>query len=162
GQGRDLSRDPRFTVARAGGTYFSPVYFRNESEPYMTVAVPSGEYGVEVTAAEVKLTAIWDVISQIKVGHAGYAYAVDSLGRLIAYPDISLVLQKRDLSGLPQVKAARAGESAGMIATSLRGGRVLTANASIAPLHWWVLVEQPLSEAFAPLRASIYRSAGLF
>jgi signal transduction histidine kinase/DNA-binding response OmpR family regulator/HAMP domain-containing protein len=167
GLGKDVSQDPRFTVARSGGTYFSPVYFRNESQPYMTIAVPSGEYGVEVTAAEVKLTAIWDVISQIKVGQAGYAYAVDSLGHLIAHPDISLVLQKRDLSSLPQVKAARAaspaaGEGAGMIATSLGGGRVLTAHASIAPLRWSVLVEQPLSEAFAPLRASIFRSASLF
>ena len=167
GLGKNVAQDPKFTQTRSGGTYFSPVYFRNESEPYMTVAVPGGEYGLEVTAAEVKLTAIWDVISQIHVGRAGYAYAVDSLGHLIAHPDISLVLQKQDLSALPQVKAALAegpgaGEATGVIATSQRGGRVLTAHASIVPLRWWVFVEQPLSEAFAPLRASILRSAVLF
>jgi signal transduction histidine kinase/CheY-like chemotaxis protein len=170
GSGRDLSQEPKFKEPRSGNTYFGPVYFRNESEPYMTVAVPGGDYGAEVTAAEVNLKAIWDVISQIRVGRAGYAYAIDSLGQLIAHPDISLVLQKRDLSALPQVNAAR-GEGAvstrddrgiGIIASGLQGGRVLTAHAAIAPLGWWVFVEQPLGEAFAPLRSAIVRSAVLF
>ena len=170
GSGRDLSQEPKFKEPRSGNTYFGPVYFRNESEPYMTVAVPGGDYGAEVTTAEVNLKAIWDVISQIRVGRAGYAYAVDSLGQLIAHPDISLVLQKRDLSTLSQVNAARADRSApagggagiGVIASGLQGGRVLTAHAAIAPLGWWVFVEQPLGEAFAPLQSSIVRSAGLF
>ena len=58
--------------------------------------------------AEVNLKFIWDVVSRIEVGTAGRAYVVDSSGYLIAHPDISLVLQKTDLSGLPQVRAARA------------------------------------------------------
>ena len=58
--------------------------------------------------AEVNLNAVWDVVSRIRMGQAGYAYVVDSLGLLVAHPDISLVLQKRDLSALPQVRAARA------------------------------------------------------
>ncbi len=170
GSGRDLSQEPKFKEPRSGNTYFGPVYFRNESEPYMTIAVPGGDYGAEVSTAEVNLKAIWDVISQIRVGRAGYAYAVDSLGQLIAHPDISLVLQKRDLSALPQVNAARSDRSAstrdgsgiGIIASGLHGGRVLTAHAAIAPLGWWVFVEQPLGEAFAPLRSAIVRSAVLF
>ena len=107
GSDEDYSRAPKFVEARAGKSYFSPVYFRNESEPYMTVAVPAGENGVEVTVAEVNLKAIWDVVSRIRIGKAGYAYVVDSLGRLVAHPDISLVLQKRDLSALPQIHSAR-------------------------------------------------------
>lgn len=66
---------------------------------------------------------------------------------------------------MPQVRAARsvrpgaADETDGMIATGLQGGRFLTAYAPIAPLAWLVFVEQPLGEAFAPLQASITRSA---
>ena len=49
-----------------------------------------------------------------------------------------------------------------MVADRLQGGRVLAAHAAIAPLGWLVFVEQPLGEAFAPLQASIIRSAVLF
>src|SRR5207253_10618450 len=41
------------------------------------------------------------------------------------------------------------------------GTRVLTARAGIPSLGWWVFAEQPLSEAFEPLRAAIIRSAVL-
>lgn len=103
GSQEDYSRSPEFVLARTGVTYFGPVHFRNESEPYMTIAVPTGDYGAEVTVAEVNLKAIWDVISRIGIGQAGYAYVVDGPSRLVAHPDISLVLQKRDLPALPQI-----------------------------------------------------------
>src|SRR5918992_983997 len=102
----DYSGDPRFLEARGGKTYFGPVYFRNESEPYMTVAVRAGGPDGGVLTAEVNLKLIWDVVSQIKIGRAGYAYVVDGNGVLVAHPDISLVLQKTDLSGLEQVQMA--------------------------------------------------------
>src|SRR5690349_14570579 len=82
GSGTDYSRDPKFTVAKSGRTYFGPVYFRKESEPYMTIALPQSGGGV--TAVEVNLKFIWDVVSQIKVGKAGIAYVVDGGGALIA------------------------------------------------------------------------------
>ena len=167
GSQADHSRTREFQAGRAGVTHFSAVSFRNESEPYMTIAVPAGEFGTEVTVAEVNLKAVWDVVSRIRIGQAGYAYVVDSLGLLVAHPDISLVLQKRDLSALPQVRAARATgtgteDGVGMVAPGLQGGQYLTASAPIATLGWLVVVEQPLGEAFAPLRASIVRSVVLF
>jgi signal transduction histidine kinase len=165
----DLSREATFVEAKSGKTYFSPVYFRNESEPYMTIAVPEGEPPIRVTAAEVNLKSIWDVISQIKIGRTGYAYAVDSRGRLVAHPDISMVLQMRDLLALPYVRAALAtgpalpgDEDVATITQGLDGGRVLVAYAAIASLGWLVFVEQSIGEAFAPFQASIVRSAILF
>jgi hypothetical protein len=79
--------------------YYGPVYFRKGTEPYMTIARPAGSGG-GVTAAEVNLKFVWDVVSQIKIGTgtAGLAYVVDADGVLIAHPDISLVLKKSDLS----------------------------------------------------------------
>jgi len=107
GSGRDLSADPRFMKTRIGRTYFGPVHFRNESEPYLTIAVPWGEGAPEVAAAEVDLRSIWHVIAQIHVGVTGYVYVVDQRGILVAHPDMSAVLQKRDLSELPQIRPAR-------------------------------------------------------
>ncbi len=167
GSQTDLSRDPRFTEAKAGRFYYGPVYFRKESEPYMTLAVASPGPAAGVTVAEVNLKFIWDVVSQIRIGSAGKAFVVDGQGTLIAHPDISLVLQKTSLADLEQVKAALAGPPApGQsppprvdTARDARGQQVLTAHSTIVPLRWTVFVEQPLEEAFEPLRASVSRTA---
>jgi len=162
---KDFSGDPQFTEAKSGETWFGPVYFRKETEPYMTLAVPAGRDDSGVTVCDVNLKFIWDVITQIKIGKAGYAYVVGASGRLVSHPDISLVLQKSDFSDLPQVQAAlavvpAAGEEelAVTIANNAQGEPVLVASARTAPLGWAVLVEQPRVEAFAPLYASMQRT----
>src|SRR6185437_9201588 len=119
-----------------------------------------------VSVAEVNLKLIWDVVSQIKVGEHGQAYVVDAQGRLIAHPDISLVLRNTDMTKLSQVKAARAAISSGATeqvqeATDIRGRQVLTAYAPVSPLGWLVFVELPADEAYAPLYDSIKRSSAL-
>jgi len=165
GGGKDFSNTPAFAAAKSGKTYFSPVYLRNQGEPHMTIAVPSGEYAVEVTVAEVNLRALWDVISRIRVGEAGYAYVVDSAGHLVAHPNATLALERRDLAALPQVRAARAGGAAPAqdreqmtIAAGLGGGQVLSAHAAIGDIGWIVFTEQPIAEALAPVQATIVRS----
>ncbi len=89
-------RRPKFLEARAGKTYWSPVYFKNDSEPYVTLAVPVGKYAVEVTTAEVSLGAVLKAVAQIEVGPDGYAYVVDSRNQLVAHPDSRLLREKRD------------------------------------------------------------------
>ena len=165
GSQADLSRDPRFTEAKAGRFYYGPVYFRKESEPYMTLAVAGSGKAGGVTVAEVNLKFIWDVVSQIRIGRAGKAFVVDGQGTLIADPDIGLVLQKTSLAGLEQVKAALGAPVPGQPPASVttardaQGQHVLTAHATIVPLRWTVFVEQPIEEAFESLRASISRTA---
>ena len=155
----DFSKDPKFFEAEIGKPYRSPVYFRGGSEPYMTISLRARN--ASVSAAEVNLKFIWDVVSRIKVGEHGQAYVVDARGRLIAHPDISLVLRNTDLSGLAQVQAART-DSAGspeptQIAQDTYSRQVLTAYASIAPLDWTMFVELPIDEAYAPLYSLILR-----
>jgi signal transduction histidine kinase len=159
----DFSKDPKFTEAVAHKVYYGPVYFRRESEPYMTLALAGTRRDAGVSVAEVNLKLIWDVVSQIKVGQRGHAYVVDSQGRLIAHPDISLVLRNTDLSRLAQVQAARAagaGQSNEQlqVADDIQGRRVLTAYAHVNPLRWLVFVELPVAEAYAPLFSTIERS----
>ncbi|WP_213956529.1 ATP-binding protein [Variovorax sp. dw_954] len=156
--GADMSRDPRFTEAAAGKTYYGPVYFLKGTEPYMTIARAAGSGG-GVTAAEVNLKFVWDVVSRIKIGRAGLAYVVDAGGTLIAHPDISLVLKKSDLSPLPQVAARDAPEGqAQPVARDLSGAEVFAAHARIPALGWTVFVESPRAEAYAPLYATILRT----
>jgi two-component system NtrC family sensor kinase len=167
GSQSDLSRDPKFFLAKTGKTYFSPVYFLKESaDPYMTIAMVGAGQLAGVTVAEVNLKFISELVSQIKIGEGGYAYVVDTSGQLIAHPDISLVLRRTDLSSLPQVQAALAasaepatlGRPQVSIERNLQKNRVLTTYQPIAPLGWTVFLEQPLNEAFAPLYDSILRA----
>src|SRR5262245_63090310 len=73
----------------------------------MTLAIAGTRRDAGVSVAEINLKLIWDVVSQIKVGTRGHAYVVDAQDRLIAHPDISLVLRKIDLSRAPPIVAAR-------------------------------------------------------
>ena len=163
GSQADLSKDPKFTETVAHKVYYGPVYFRRKSERYMTLALAGTRRDAGVSVAEVNLKLIWDVISQIKVGERGQAYLVDAGGRLIAHPDISLVLRNTDMTGLSQIAAARGGTDAPanevQEAKDLRGRSVLTAHATVAPLGWRVFVELPTEEAYASLYKSIQRSA---
>src|ERR1700720_3430703 len=129
--GPDLSKDPKFTEAVAHKVYYGPVYFRRESEPYMTIALAGTRKDAGVSIAEVNLKLIWDVVSQIKVGERGHAYVVGAEGRLIAHPDISLVLRNTDMSRLAQVQAALAALAAVQAALAAQAEQAaLTAQAA--------------------------------
>jgi signal transduction histidine kinase/DNA-binding response OmpR family regulator len=160
GSGVDYSAKPEFTQAVAHKVYYGPVYFRRESEPYMTLSLAGTRRDTGVSIAQVNLKLIWDVVSKIKVGQRGRAYVVDADGRLIAHPDISLVLRNTDMSKLAQVRSARSAGSGQAVqeAEDITGNRVLTAYAQVTPLGWLVFVETPVAEAYAPLYASIQRT----
>jgi signal transduction histidine kinase len=164
GSGLDLSKEPKFTDAVKNKVYYGPVYFRRDSEPYMTLSLAGTRRDAGVSIAEVNLKLIWDVVSKIKVGERGHAYVVDAQGRLIAHPDISLVLRKTDMTRLAQVQAARRSQAGAAVedietATDIQGRQVLTAYAPVAPLGWTVFVELPVDEAYQPLITSVQRTA---
>ncbi|MBL8378249.1 MAG: HAMP domain-containing protein [Burkholderiales bacterium] len=158
GASKDRALDPAFLNARPGKPWIGPVYFRKETEPYFTVGVRAG---TGVTVAEVNLKFVWDVVSRIRIGEAGKAYVIDAGGALVADPDIGLVLRKTDVSNLEQIKAAlnaKSNDEPAMVARSVNGTEVLTAWAPIETLGWQVFVEQPVSEVYATLNASIVRT----
>ena len=164
GSQTDFSQDDFFVKGMANKIYYGPVYFLHESEPYMTLAMAGDSRDNGLIVAQVNLKFIWDVVSKIQVGARGRAYVVDPAGRLIAHPDISMVLRNTDLSRLVQVQAARAEGSAAtpdwpLMADDIEGRKVLSAHAPVEGLGWLVFAELPLDEAYAPLYSSIRRSA---
>ena len=156
GSQKDYSAESKFREAGVGGFHFGPLYFRNESEPYMTLAMRQG-HGAGVTVAELNLKLIWDVVSQIRVGQHGYAYVVDPRGNLVAHPDISLVLQKTDFSRLPQVRTAlRAWETRARSTPMPASAGIWTGSEALgrcdhSPSGMPVFVEQSVREAFSPV-----------
>jgi signal transduction histidine kinase/HAMP domain-containing protein len=161
--GADLSKEPRFVEAKTKKRYLSPVYFRKESEPYLTLAIAGTGRSAGVTVAEVNLKFTWDLVSRIQVGKAGVAYVVDERGLLIAHPDIGLVLRKTDLSQTPHVALALSKlrdptVQVPAISRDHSGREVLTAFAPIGTLGWLVFVDLPLSEALQPVYDSLRRT----
>jgi len=167
GSGVDRSAEPAFVEAMAHRVYFSPVEYRRESEPYLTMAVANGsrERPAGVTIADVNLKFILDPISQIKVGRDGYVYVVDRRGRLIGHPDISLVLRGTDMGELAQVRAALKDPqpmgSNAVDAVDRAGVSVLSAHALIPALGWLVFVEVPTIEAERPVIEAGLRALAL-
>src|SRR5262249_60247163 len=98
GSNADHSTEESFRTAIAGKVHYGPVYFRRETEPYMTIAVGGARSDAGVSIAEVNLKHIWDVVSQIRVGRGGRAYVVGPDGQPIAHPDLSRGVRNMNLS----------------------------------------------------------------
>ncbi|MBB3020962.1 class 3 adenylate cyclase [Microvirga lupini] len=161
----DRSTEAPVTGARSARIWYSEVSYYRGSEPYLTVAISGNRPSVGVVVAEVNLKLIWDVISAIRVGETGFAFVMDRPSRLVAHPDISLVLRGSDEATLAPFQAARqAVQSANtgfVTSRDAEGSHIAVAAAPIAGPDWTVVVEQPLSEAFGPIYAALWRTAAL-
>ena len=166
---KNLSPAAAFKYARQGKSFFGPVYFVRGSEPYMTIAVPIERFAgdvIGVLQAEVNLKYIGDVVSSLTIGKAGYAYVISRSGELIAHPDISLVLQRRNIRELAAVRAAfdsPAGVTPrnALVAPNIQDKQMLSAFALIPALDWAVIVDRPVEEAYETLYASMLRTSAL-
>src|ERR1700741_63457 len=160
--GADRSNNPAGLGARADRIWYGPVSFYEGSEPHMAIAV-AGARGINgVTIAVVNLKLIWDVIQAIHVGQSGDAFVLDRPGRLVAHPDISLVLRgdgdpsAARLKQLQQAAIAGGGETAEGVDAEHRS--VIAAMAPIPGPDWMAVVEQPSAEALTPIRAALWRT----
>jgi len=160
----DRSSTPEFLRTKAAGRYYGDIAFDDrDARPHMMLAVAEHAPGMGVIVADVDLRTVVDAIDRARIGDAGYAYAVNSRGELIAHPDKNLVLAHSSFADLPQVRAALTGAAtarADVVTTGrdLDGNEVLSAFQRVDPPGWWVFVEEPLSVA-APIESAIWRTA---
>ena len=160
GRGMDMSTDPALLSARANKVWYGPVRYQRDSEPYMRIAVAGNLPAAGVAVADVNLKLIWDVIAAIKIGNTGHIIVVDDSGRLIAHPDMSLVLRGSasldDFKRLNQTLNATNGSA--VVTTADAGKTVVAVSVSVGNPGWNVIAVQPISEAFEPIRAALWRS----
>lgn len=163
---RDFSQSAAFNTSSQGKSYFGTVYFR-DNDPYLTVAVPIEPFPGEfagVLQAEASLADVLDLVSTVKLGRAGYAYVVARSGELVAHPHIRLLLQKRNVGQLNQVKTAfQSGATvfrpSAMITQNIEQQAVFSSHALIPSLDWAVFIERPVEEAYEPIYASLLRTS---
>jgi adenylate cyclase len=160
GQGADMSADPAVVGARANRVWYGPVHYRRDSEPYMQIAVAGNRAVAGIVVADINLKLIWDIIAKIKIGDTGHALIVDDTGRLVAHPDISLVLRSgaaaEDFTGLKSAVSTANGSA--VITTGEDGTPAVALAVRAADLGWTVIAEQPVLEAYKSIRAALWRS----
>jgi class 3 adenylate cyclase len=161
--GIDRSTDPAVIGARASHIWFGALTLRRGSEPFMTIAVAGTKSSAGVTVAEINLKLIWEVIAAIHVGRTGDAFVLDGSGRLVAHSDISLMLGGENnalVASLRALQAAAHGND-GVSGEDAQHRAVLAAAAQIVGPDWTVLAEQPIAEAYGPIRAALWRTSYL-
>jgi class 3 adenylate cyclase len=113
-----------------------------------------------VAVADVNLKLIWDVIATIKIGNTGYIVVVDDSGRLIAHPDMSLVLRgsasSDDFARL--TRALKATNGSAVVTTANAGKTVVAVSVNVGKPDWTAIAVQPTAEAFSPIRSALWRS----
>lgn len=140
---------------------FGPAFIRDQTEPYLPVVVRGGDGDREILAAEISLRFVNDVLLELPLESATRAYVVDLGNRMLAHPDLRILLRNSDLSGLPQVQQVRAALRAGaerlpsVWGRSPSGEEVLTSASEIGGSHWLVFVEQPATAVLAAARQTI-------
>jgi len=160
--GIDRSNDPAVIGARSGRVWYGPVKLYSGSEPHMTIAIAGAREANGITIAVINLKLIWDVISAIHVGQSGDAFVLDRSGRLVAHPDMSLVLRGDDDPAAARLKKLQQAMLSGGAETTEGSNAerraVIAAMALVPGPDWMVFVEDPASEAFTPLRAALWRT----
>jgi class 3 adenylate cyclase len=113
-----------------------------------------------VAVAQVNLKLIWDVIAAIKIGNTGYIIIVDDSGRLIAHPDMSLVLRGSASSDdfVRLTHALKTTNGSAVVTTADAGKTVVVASVNVGKPNWNAIAVQPTAEAFSPIRAALWRS----
>jgi signal transduction histidine kinase len=148
---------PKDALVTFGGVAMSPIRVDEDQLPTTTFAVhltrlnqPAGWL-----VGEFSLEEMWRMVDKIRIGEHGFAMVVGPSGELIAHGDPdkkALVAQARNMSGNELVKETRGRTDGVPISkeyTDEDGRRQLAVAASIAPLGWTAIVEQPTSEAYA-------------
>ncbi|HEY4486129.1 MAG TPA: ATP-binding protein [Candidatus Paceibacterota bacterium] len=112
-------------------------------------------------SAEVNLTDLLRSVASIKIGEDGYIYIVDRSNNLIAHPNQEFVEGKKDVTNADIIKIHSEANTGGPLGTqalltqegrSETGDDVLATHYHIPKLRWGLVVQEPVSAVFAPLR----------
>ena len=156
---KSLSGSVEFIYAMTKELYISPVYFSENAEPYLTVAVPilslSQQKTIGVLRVELNLAGVWSLVSEMQTNPEMRISVVDNKSNLVADSDFSRVLKGVNLKDLAPVKAATILEQdfkdlqKGQYLNE-KGEKVVGVATSIKKLRWGVVIEQPAEKVLGP------------
>jgi signal transduction histidine kinase len=135
----------------------SPIAIDDDFLPTVLVGIKLTDVGQSSGSlvGEISLEEMWRMVDRIKVGEFGYALVVAANGQLIAHGnpnDKPRVARGDNLATQPLVRLVHGQRNAGAASleyASEAGVQMLGVAAPLELLDWTVMVEQPLSEAYA-------------
>ena len=151
------SRDVAYQTAIKGEIYKSEVFISTNMAPSMTIAMPVKRLNTMegVAIADISLIAMWRLVDSIKIGKSGYAFVVSGDGRLIAHglgDGKVRVLSHENMKSLGIVNGVLQGRHSTGLSKNIEGTEVIGVAAPVPSLGWGIVIEEPLTEAYAPVR----------
>ena len=160
GQQINIADRPYFKQAMTGKTVMSdPVIARDVGKPIVAVAAPIARNGHinGIAGGAVSLDEVVKLVSKVKVGDTGYAYAVQSDGLMIFHPDEKLVMKLNGLTGdtvppvLKEITARMVKGEKGIGQYAFEGHSKYVAYAPIPGTTWSLGVNVPEREVLSKL-----------
>ena len=158
---RSFTGDAVIENALLGERSISRVMFSEYLEPMVSFATPikSDNGPGKVIRVVINLKWLWDTVQSLQIEQSGYVYIIDESLKLVAHPDPSLVLSGTHLQGstVSQMLSSEDRQAELEIYRNFDGNTVAGVG-YFDPVHrWWIIVEQPVDEALAPLNRLINR-----
>jgi methyl-accepting chemotaxis protein len=133
-----------FKIAKTGGvTISSPVKSKATGKPVCVIAIPlktsSGQF-MGVLATILKLDALSDKLTKVKLMQTGYPYLVDKSGMIIAHPnkDFILELDLKTVQGMESFVPKLLSRESGIDQYTFKGVRKISGFAPV-PIAGWAL-----------------------
>lgn len=142
------------------GTFsLSRVFFSADHRPqiYLTVRIqdPQTRRVLGYLQAKTDLKSLVTKFTSLQIGRAGYIYLTDEKGNLIGHTDFSRVLVQENVKKNLAVKNFLNGSTPtheGSEYINPDGVQVIGTFAPVSVAGWGVFIEQPISEAYNPIR----------
>ncbi len=145
-------KDPNLLKTLDGQISYGPVTISKFSKfPTITLNAPILDKAGRINgtlAVGLNISKIWQLISAQQLGKNRYAYITDANGVLIAYEEISSVLQKKDLRHIKGVNDFISKKTEEQIYDGLEDLPVIGSHAVVDPTGWGIFVETPVKIAF--------------
>ncbi|HUL30125.1 MAG TPA: PAS domain S-box protein, partial [Thermodesulfobacteriota bacterium] len=166
----DRSASSLFREGTKQETHWEPVTITETSEPRvaLTVRLPgfSASSGGLVYGV-INLKSLWHLAREFKLNYEGRVYIVEERGRLIAAADPSVVLRQISFADRPMIQQLtdpRNSADHSFVEGDYfneKGIPVTGTGLLLSRPQWGVVVEQPRSALFAPIRRKIWFLASL-
>jgi putative methionine-R-sulfoxide reductase with GAF domain len=159
--GRNVSqRDWYRGVSRYWQSYVSEVYLRDIVEPryVVSVAIPiknsskNSNNVIGIVVMQHRLETVQKWVAPVRLGKSGVIYIVDKNGRLVAHPTED-PLQPRNFSSVKVVSKVLIGmEGVENTYDPFENKTMLSAYVPVRGLGMGVIAQQPIEEAFSPIK----------